>query len=583
MRGAWLMCGLVVACGSDDTERHDVTSGDTVALDSAQPVDTSPPPDVAPSACTIDGVAHASGAVDPDNACQACDPTRAADAWSPRLDGVVCDAGKGCGSACVAKCFIDGVLREAGAVDPQHACFVCTPGRSVLGWSALEDGASCPGGLCLGQQCVTAPSLASVTPTCAPNDGSGVLQVGVDHLWPAGATFSVAGHAATATPISVPTLYAVSVPALPGVTGLVDVTAQNVAGDAGVLEDAVDLFAGFGLSFSFVATTDIIDPFAIGDVDGDHHDDVVYLVTNAIHVERGLAHDGTAAHHDVIDDRSYFPLGVGDFDGDGRSDVVSGSGGGVFVFAGQAGAAPVFSKQSDLGLDIRILAVGHFDAGSALDVAIVGPFSSKVQLLLGDGAGGFSLGPVIETGHAITTMEAGQVDGDGRDDLVVGQYEAQQVVVLIAEGSGFAAPSSLPADGIQTIAIADFDADGHGDLLLTGGAELSTRLFLGQGGGAFATPVQLTGGALSGAAAGDFNGDGHLDVVASGGPGMRLIAGRGDGTFWCTYEVALDPSPYVWRTGDFDGDGHVDLAATTPIEQKLIHAMGNPLPTVAPR
>lgn len=583
MRGAWAVicvCGWA-ACGSDEGRATDVAvdaSPDTLAPDTLEPVD------VAPTACTIEGQTFAAGTLNPANLCEECTLEATATAWSPRPTGIPCNAGKIChGGACVAECFIAGTAYAAGAPNATNPCEVCDPERSISTFLGKEDGAACPDGLCLARACVNAPAIATITPKCAPNDGSGVLAVTVSRFWPTGGAFQVAGVDVTATAIRAPFDYQLPVPALPGVTGPVDVSVRNSAGLTAVMEDAVDLFAGFGLAFAVDTKPAIIESFGVGDVDGDDHDDVVYLFSNKIHVERSALHDGTFGVDDEYKDAAYYPVAVGDFTNDGLADFVTFAAGNAQVFAGRTGQSPAFLKSTALNVDVRAMVTGHFDADNVLDIAVVRASSTKVEVFLGDGAGGFAVGPVVESSHAINyVITAGPLGGDARDDLVISQYESGQLVVALAEGEGFATPVPLVIAGLQTLDIADFDGDGHGDLLVTGGQAVSTRLYPGVGDGTFGDPVQLTSGGLSGAAAGDFNGDGHLDVVASGGPGLRLIAGRGDGTFWCAYELALDPSPYVWRTGDFDGDGHTDLVATTPNHKVLIHAMGNP-PAGAPR
>lgn len=133
--------------------------------------------------CTINGVCYAAGRANPTNACQTCDPSRAASAWSATIAGGSCDDGRPCttndscdasgtclgrprdcsdGLACTTDtcddsgggcrsqvnvgCAIDGACRDAGSDDPNNACHTCDPVRSRSSWSSKPSGTTCNDG-----------------------------------------------------------------------------------------------------------------------------------------------------------------------------------------------------------------------------------------------------------------------------------------------------------------------------------------------------------------------------------------------------------------------------------------------------
>ena len=108
---------------------------------------------VCASQCFIDGALVGDGVLH--GACEQCAPAQSTTHWSPRADGTACGAGQICAAgACTGSCFIAQQLVDAGALNPQNACEQCEPASDTTGWSARGDGASCTDGVCEGASCV---------------------------------------------------------------------------------------------------------------------------------------------------------------------------------------------------------------------------------------------------------------------------------------------------------------------------------------------------------------------------------------------------------------------------------------------
>jgi hypothetical protein len=105
------------------------------------------------SGCLIAGVAYEAGVANPSNPCQSCRPASNATAWSNSSEGATCAAGRVCsGGTCKDGCYIDAAHFATGASNPNNECQKCQPAQSTIGWTA-NDGASCANGVCSNGQC----------------------------------------------------------------------------------------------------------------------------------------------------------------------------------------------------------------------------------------------------------------------------------------------------------------------------------------------------------------------------------------------------------------------------------------------
>ena len=114
------------------------------------------------------------------------------------------------------------------------------------------------------------------------------------------------------------------------------------------------------------------------------------------------------------------------------------------------------------------------------------------------------------------------VDGDGTLDLV-GLYGYSGVGVQLNQGGSFAPAVVYDASLGQTgVAVGDVNGDGRPDIVTVGNGPDQVTVLLNTGGGAFGTPATypfgqgfLTAPTPAAVALGDMNGDGVLDVVVA--------------------------------------------------------------------
>ncbi|HLJ96284.1 MAG TPA: VCBS repeat-containing protein [Gemmataceae bacterium] len=94
-------------------------------------------------------------------------------------------------------------------------------------------------------------------------------------------------------------------------------------------------------------------------------------------------------------------------------------------------------------------------------------------------------------------------------------------------------------------------------------------ILLGNGNGSFQTPTSYVTGRLAySVAVGDWNSDGHLDLAVTGvdqeGNGtVAILLGNSDGTFAAAQRYAIVSEAYSLALRDVNGDGLPDLAVGT--------------------
>ena len=186
------------------------------------------------------------------------------------------------------------------------------------------------------------------------------------------------------------------------------------------------------------------------------------------------------------------------------------------------------------------------------------------------------------TGNSPYSLAIGDLNGDGKPDLVVADYGDYAewrgaVAVLLGNGEGgFGTHTDfdITGFGINSVAIGDLNTDGKLDVVSTvhdffgfGFDYGAIAVMLGNGDGTFEPPTySLTGGKATSVAIGDMNSDGKPDVVVIttgyfGGGGGSVMLGNGDGTLGATAGFSTGgAAPRSVAIGDLNADGKPDLA-----------------------
>jgi VCBS repeat-containing protein len=141
-------------------------------------------------------------------------------------------------------------------------------------------------------------------------------------------------------------------------------------------------------------------------------------------------------------------------------------------------------------------------------------------------------------GLSARAAAAGDLDGDGFDDLAVVTGSAQGLIVLanVADSSGTGkrllstAPVVLGGEAVgNDVAIADLDGDGDLDIVVAAGAGAPNRVYLADAGNYTSAALENAAAGRNAVAVGDVNGDGFVDLVFAGPTGSRVFVNSGSG------------------------------------------------------
>ncbi|MFY9559088.1 MAG: FG-GAP-like repeat-containing protein [Terriglobales bacterium] len=240
--------------------------------------------------------------------------------------------------------------------------------------------------------------------------------------------------------------------------------------------------------------------------------------------------------------------------------------------------AKIGSTFCGLALSSILLCISLFAASPArFPARAIRPSSPKSALP--DLTDPLLLAPIVSGASGVTGVATGDLNGDGKLDLVLTAYPYGAVAILLGNGDGTfqGAGTYFSGGAANSVVVADLNEDGHPDLVVANqgaaGGDGSVGVLLGNGDGTFQPTVNYDSGAYGAraVAVGDLNRDGHLDLViancspdssnACNGVGrVGVLLGNGDGTFQLpvAYTAGGTGANSV-AIADFNGDGKLDV------------------------
>ncbi|CAF3308762.1 unnamed protein product [Rotaria sp. Silwood2] len=271
-----------------------------------------------------------------------------------------------------------------------------------------------------------------------------------------------------------------------------------------------------------------------------------------------------------------------DVNGDSKADIIvtyKGSNNvGVFLnsgtgtFTAQANPLTIAGAASPVSVT-----TADVNGDGKADIIVAYSSSNNVGVFLNSGTGTFTAqaNPLTIAGAtspvSVTTAD---VNGDGKADLIVAYSSSNNVGIFLNSGTGIftAQANRLTIAGATSpvsVTTGDVNGDGKADIIVAYITSNNVGVFLNSGIGTFPVASAFTYGFLANSATmsvttADVNGRGKLDIIVvdNGSNNFGVLLNSGTGTFpaaQVTYGTGAGTVPASMVAGDVNGDGRVDM------------------------
>jgi Protein of unknown function (DUF1566)/FG-GAP-like repeat len=339
---------------------------------------------------------------------------------------------------------------------------------------------------------------------------------------------------------------------------------------------------------------------AMADFNGDGRADVLWQTsTGATYITTML--DTTALCPTVsLGTLTDTVMGTGDFNSDGKADIVwrNMSTGAVRisvidVAGGDAASNVVGIKSwlnvgaSPIALNVKLEGVGDFDANGRADMLWRNQATGRSVMSYHNADGSVASWPVVSefiNPATTTALKVGDINGDGKDDIVWRNLSTGNVVISLMNGNvptwrGITASPISPS--VRLEAIGDFDSNGKADLLwrntVTGRALMS---YHNADGSVASWPVVsefINPTSTSAVAVGDTDGDGKSDILwrnlATGNSVLSKMNGNVPAWSSASFSVCSSPTSYKLPHSGSTSKQCIEAGSTTKVSCNSKSAM----------
>lgn len=273
-----------------------------------------------------------------------------------------------------------------------------------------------------------------------------------------------------------------------------------------------------------------------------------------------------------------------DLNGDGLAEIiVVSASNNVSVFKNTSITGTLAFEKTDFttGSTPSGVAIADFNKDGRPDIVVSHAYENTFAVLLNSGTGStIKFDPRIKftTQQAGASIKAGDINGDGKDDIVLcrGSYPVKTLTVYenttLPTGLSFTERANLSTGYmVDQPLLADLDDDGLLDIVSPDGP-YGTRIFQNTTSGqniSFAEKLNLlTGANPSAGACADLNGDGKVDIAVPDGVSSGVVTVLANNSppnniaFISGVGYTKNSGSQGISIADFDGDGRPDMVCT---------------------